>query len=146
MFTSNHLETLFSVALWAAAAGHFLILVASFQVPSRLNWKTDLATLAPFNRKLFWKGGAFIVITIVAFGLLTFYLHDEMLGGSRVALGLAAFIGIFWAARVFADLFYFSHKDWPAGIWMTIGHYLLTALFTALSLTYLGLVAWRVFF
>ena len=135
----------FSMALWIAGAAHFSILFASFQVPARLRWHKELPKLLPFNRKLIWKGGAFIVMTIVSFGILTLYLHDEMLHGNKVALGLAAFIGIFWTFRVLTDLFYFSHDDWPAGISMTIGHCLLTALFTTLSLTYLGLVVWCVF-
>lgn len=138
------MKSFFDTALWIAAAGHFLVLFASFQVPAKLGWKENLSKLMPFNRKLIWKGGAFIVMTIVAFGILTLYLHNEMLQGSNVAIGIATFIGLFWAARVFTDLFYFSHNDWPAGIIMTIGHYLLTGLFITLSVTYLGLVAWHV--
>lgn len=138
------MRALFDSALWFAAAGHFLVLFASFQVPSKLGWREDLSKLIPFNRKLIWKGGAFIVMTIVAFGILTIYLHNEMLQGTRVASGIAVFIGIFWTARVLTDLFYFSHGDWPKGLIMTIGHYLLTALFIALAATYLGLSAWHV--
>jgi len=115
------------------------------QVPTRLNWEKDLANLMPFNRKLIWKGGAFIVMTIIAFGILTICLHNEMLHGSPVALGIATFIGIFWAARVLTDIFYFSHKDWPGGTSMVIGHCLLTMLFIMFFLTYLGLVLWHVF-
>ena len=44
--------TFFDIDLWLAGAGHFVILFASFQVPSRLNWKVDLKQLMPFNRKL----------------------------------------------------------------------------------------------
>ena len=143
MLTASDMEWLLSTALWLAAAAHFLILAASFQVPTRLNWKNDLVKLTPFNRKLIWKGGAFIVLTIISFGILTLYLHDEMLHGGRVALGIALFIGIFWIARVLTDLFYFSHKDWPSGINMFVGHCLLMALFLMLSMTYLGLVLWR---
>ena len=47
-------ERLFDLILWLAGAGHFVILIASSQVPSRLQWKKDLAQLMPFNRKLLW--------------------------------------------------------------------------------------------
>jgi len=134
---------LFSLALWLAGIGHFCILAASFQVPARLGWKTDLARLTSFNRKLMWTYGAFTVLTIVAFGSLTLALHGEFLRGNPAALGLAAFIGVYWAARVGVDLFYFEHADWPKGTQFVVGHVMLTGLFAALAATYIGLVGWR---
>jgi hypothetical protein len=137
---------LFDLALWLAGAGHFVILIASFQVPHRLNWKTDLAKLTPFNRKMLWVQSSFTVLTIVAFGTLTLALHAEMLRGDRAAIGIAAFIGTYWTARILVDAFYFSHDDWPKGRMFAVGHVLLTSLFSALAATYLGLVARHVFF
>ena len=137
------MEQLLNLALWFAGIGHFCILGASFQVPARLGWKQDLAKLTSFNRKLMWTYGAFTVLTIVAFGTLTLILHDELLRGDRAALGLASFIGVFWAARVGVDTFYFAHKDWPQGRLFVIGHWLLTSLFVCLAATYLGLVVWH---
>ncbi len=133
----------FDLALWAAGIGHFCILAASFQVPHRLGWKEDLAKLTSFNRKLMWTYGAFTVLTIVAFGTLTLLLHNELLRGDRAALGLASFMGVFWTARVGVDTFYFSHKDWPQGGRLVIGHWLLTSLFVCLAASYLGLVVWH---
>ncbi len=138
------IERLFDVDLWLAGAGHFVILIASAQVPSRLNWKEDLRQLLPFNRKLLWVQGGFTVLTIIAFGSLTLALHGELLRGDRAALGLAAFIGLYWTARIVVDAFYFSHEDWPKGRMFVVGHALLTALFCFLALSYLGLFVWRV--
>jgi alginate O-acetyltransferase complex protein AlgI len=137
-------ERLFDVDLWLAGAGHFVILIASAQVPSRLGWKQDLRQLRPFNRKLLWVQGGFTVLTIIAFGTLTLALHAELLRGDRAALGLAAFIGLYWTARILVDAFYFSHEDWPQGREFVVGHFLLTALFCFLAVSYLGLVGWRV--
>lgn len=134
---------LFSAALWLAGAGHFCVLIASFQVPFRLGWKDDLAKLTPFNRKLMWVHGGFAVLTIVAFGILTLALHAEMLRGDRAALGLAAFIGVYWAARIIVDLAYYEHRDWPRGRGFVMGHAMLTLLFVLLSSTYLGLIIWQ---
>lgn len=136
----------FSGILWLAGAGHFVILFASFQVPARLQWKKDLAQLMPFNRKLLWVQGSFTVLTIMAFGTLTLLLHNEFLRGDRAALGLACFIAIYWTARICVDAFYFSHEDWPQGRQFVAGHVLLTALFTALALSYWGLFVWQVWF
>lgn len=98
----------------------------------------------PFNRKLLWVQSGFTVLTIVAFGALTLVLHKELLEGDRAALGLAAFIGIFWTARILVDAFYFSHSDWPKGRIFVVGHVLLTSLFSFLVVSYLGLFVWQV--
>ncbi len=141
--TISSTERFFDYALWLAAAGHFLILAASFQVPRRLGWKKDLQSLTPFNRKLLWVQSAFTVLTIIAFGVLTLALHSELLRGDRSAMGLACFIGLYWTARVFVDAFYFSHTDWPSGRTFVVGHILLTSLFSSLAAIYLGLAIWR---
>jgi hypothetical protein len=42
------------------------------------------------------------------------------------------------------DALYFSHADWPQGKQFVIGHLLLTALFSFLAASYLGLFVWHV--
>ena len=138
------IERLIGFGLWVAAAGHFVILIASFQVPYRLHWQEDLRSLMPFNRKLLWVQGGFTVLTIIAFGTLTLALHSELLQGDRAALGLAGFIGTYWTARILVDAFYFSHHDWPKGKRFLAGHILLTCLFSLLAAFYWGLLIWHV--
>jgi hypothetical protein len=137
-------ERFFDLVLWLAGAGHFTILIASFQVPARLHWKEDLKSLTAFNRKLLWAQSGFTVLTIMAFGTLTLALHSELLRGDRAALGLACFIGVYWTARILLDALYFSHEDWPKGKQFVVGHILLTSLFCALAVSYLGLVVWHI--
>jgi hypothetical protein len=143
--TNSLAERIFDLDLWLAGAGHFVILIASFQVPYRLRWKDDLQNLMPFNRKLLWVQSGFTVLTIVAFGTLTLVLHNELLRGDRAALGLACFVGLYWTTRLLVDTFYFSHTDWPRGKEFVVGHILLTSLFLALAASYLGLVLWHLY-
>jgi hypothetical protein len=142
--THSLLESFFNVALWLAGIGHFMALCASFQVPSRLGWKEDLAQLRPFNRKLLWVQSSFTVLTIIAFGTFTLALHNEFLRGDRAAMALSLFIGSFWTFRVGVDAFYFSHQDWPKGKQFVVGHILLTSLFVSFAISYLGLFFWHV--
>jgi hypothetical protein len=121
-----------------AGAGHFAVLIASFQVPYRLEWKQDLSKLTPFNRKLMWVHRAFAVYTIASFGALTLLLHDDILRGQRAAVAFAAFIGVYWLLRVIVDFTYYDHSDWPKGGAFAAGHILLTSLFIFLGATYLG--------
>jgi hypothetical protein len=142
--TNSLAERFFDLDLWLVGAAHFVVLCASFQVPHRLRWKEDLQKLAPFNRKLLWVHSGFTVLTISAFGTLTLVLHNELLWGDRAALGLACFMGLYWAARIAVDLFYFSHADWPKGTAIVVGHILLTSLFLLLASSYIGLFVWHV--
>jgi hypothetical protein len=136
-------EQWLSLALWLAGAGHFCVLIASFQVPYRLKWKEDLAKLTPFNRKLMWVHGGFAVYTISAFGVMSLVLHEELLRGDRAALALAFFIGLYWLLRILVDFTYYSYQDWPNGAAFRIGHILLTSLFVFLSASYLSLAVWH---
>ena len=142
--TGSLAERIVDLALWPMGAGHFVILIASFQVPYRLHWKRDLMQLMPFNRKLFWVQSGFTVLTIIAFGTLTLTLHEELLSGNRAALGLACFIGVYWTTRILVDAFYFSHTDWPKGTAFVVGHTLLTLLFSVLAASYISLFVWHV--
>jgi len=137
------IEEWISLALWLAGAGHFAVLIASFQVPYRLRWKEDLAKLTSFNRKLMWVHGGFAIYTILSFGVLTLLLHGEMLRGQRAGLVLAAFIGLYWLLRVDVDFTYYKHADWPQGRVFVVGHVLLTLLFVFLCVTYLGVLVWH---
>jgi hypothetical protein len=142
--TTDVVQRVFDLDLWIVGVAHFVVLLASFQVPHRLGWKRDLAQLIPFNRKLLWVQGGFTVLTIIAFGILTLLLHEEMLRGDRAALALSCFIGIYWSARIVVDAVYFSHADWPKGRAFAIGHILLTSLFSFLAASYVGLFVWQV--
>jgi alginate O-acetyltransferase complex protein AlgI len=142
--TNSLASRFFDLDLWLAGAAHFVILIASFQVPARLRWKQDLRQLIPFNRKLLWVQSGFTVLTIIAFGTLTLVLHAELLRGERAALGISCFIGIYWTTRILVDWFYFSHEDWPKGRQFIVGHILLTSLFSVLAASYLGLFLWHV--
>ena len=137
------MNAIFDKLLWLAGFGHFCVLIASFQVPVRMRWREDLTKLMPVNRKLMWTYGAFIVLTIVAFGALTLALHDELLRGDRAALGLASFIGVFWLMRVFVDVTMHTHADWPRGTRFVVAHMMLLMLFIGLASTYLGLMVWH---
>jgi alginate O-acetyltransferase complex protein AlgI len=140
---AHPMEWYFDRGLWVMGAAHFLVLVASFQVPSKLNWKEELPRLSSFNRKLMYAYGAFIMLTIVTFGVFTLTMHRELLRGSAPALFVAGFVAVFWLLRIGLDAFYYRHEDWPKGPQFVVGHALLTSLFAFLSLSYGGLLLWK---
>lgn len=124
--------------LQLAGLGHFAILAASALVPKVLDWKTALRPLPPFLRTLFWVYGAFIVLIIISFGVLTLCHAKAMADGDPVARGVALVIGIFWGARLLVQLFVFDTRPFLTNTWLKLGDGLLTAAFVFLTITYLS--------
>ena len=132
----NKLQILIQIA----GVLHFTILIASALVPRVLDWRTNLATLHPFLRRLFWVYGVFIVLTIIGFGSLTLLDSAAMAAGDPVARSLAALIAIFWFARLLVQLFVFDCREFLTTPVLKLGYHGLTLLFVYLSLIY-GYVA-----
>jgi hypothetical protein len=122
--------------LQISAALQFSILIASALVPRVLDWRTNLATLHPFQRKLFWVYGCFIVMTIIAFAVLTFLHAEAMATGEPVARSLCAFIAIFWAARLVVQLLIFDLRPFLTNWFYKLGYHTLTFIFVFLVCVY----------
>lgn len=112
-----------------AGIGHFGILIASFQVPRIFDWKHELAPLHPFVRQLFWVYGAFIVLTIASFGVLTLVNAQALVAGDPVARSLAAFIALFWAVRLGVQWLVFDARPFLTTRWRALGYHTLAAAF-----------------
>jgi hypothetical protein len=122
--------------LLLAGLGHFAILSASALVPKVLDWKAALKPLPPFLRTLFWVYGIFIVLTIIGLGALTLFNAAAMAAGDPVARSLAAFIAVFWGARLLVQLFVFDARPFLTTAWLKLGYHTLTLGFVALVSVY----------
>jgi hypothetical protein len=136
LIAQNTWQWYLSHAIYAAAIGHLLVLIASFQVPARLGWKQDIPKLTRFNQKVFWVYGFYILLCIVSFAAMTWRLHDAFLAGEAAARCIATFIAVFWTVRILVDLFWYDHRDWPQGNALVAGHALATSLFGTLASIY----------
>ena len=115
---------------------HFLTLIASAMVPKTLDWKGELAKLIPFLRTLFWVYGAFIVLTIIAFGLLSVLHFRELAAGDSLARSVCAFIAIFWGVRLVVALFFFDASEFLTTWYFKVGYHLLTVTFIYQTVAY----------
>ena len=122
--------------LQIAAAVQLLILIASVLTPRVLDWRKNLAVLHPFLRKLFWVYGAFIVMVIIAFAMLTFHHADAMAAREAVARSLCQFIAIFWGARLFVQFVIFDARPFLTNWFYRLGYHALTITFAFLTLVY----------
>lgn len=139
------IQNTLSALILILGIAQFCILVASFQVPTRLRWREELPRLSSLNQKLMWTYGSFIVFTIVSWGILTLILRQEILDGTRAGLAVSTVIFLFWGLRLLTDTFYFKSTDWPKGPFMQIGHVMLNCLFTFVFLGYGSILGWHMY-
>ena len=94
--------------VYGAGVAHFLVLLAATLVPFVLDWRTHLQALPPFLRRMFCVYGAFIYLTVLSFGVLTFVNADALLARDVLARSFCAFVGVFWLLRLGVQFFVFD--------------------------------------
>ena len=115
---------------------HFAILLASALTPCVLDWRKNLASVHPFLRRLFWVYGAFIVLVILNFGILTLAHADAMAAGMPMARALCTFVALFWLARLGVQFFVFEPGPFLVNWFYKIGYHGLTVIFTYFVIVY----------
>ncbi|MCA9323314.1 MAG: hypothetical protein KDB53_21430 [Planctomycetes bacterium] len=122
-------------AIRLAGVGQLGILVASSLVPLRLNWKDDLRPLSKLHRQMYWVYGGYVVLAILAFGILSLVCAEEIASRSWLARGLAAYIALFWGIRLVLQAV-FDVREHLTTWWLKAGYRLLSALFLAFTLLF----------
>jgi hypothetical protein len=121
--------------LLAAGVAQLGVLVASAIVPFRLNWRTELSSLSRLHRQMYWVYGGYVVMSIVAFALLSILNARELAGGGPLARGVCAYVAVFWGVRVVLQGV-FDVKEHLTAWWLTAGYVVLAVLFAVLTLVY----------
>jgi hypothetical protein len=123
---------------WLIAGGvvQLAILIASALVPQVLDWRGELRKLPRLFAQLVWVHGAFIVLTITGFGLLSIGNSAELAAGTPLASSVCLFIAIFWGTRLAVQWCYFHPEEYLRSGALRLGYHLLTAAFIGLTVIY----------
>ncbi len=124
-----------SKVIFLAGIGHFCLLIASAIVPFRLNLHAALAGLHRLHRQMHWVYGGYVVLSIVAFGLLSVANADELARGTGLARGFCAYVAVFWGIRL-ALQWVFEVKEFLTTWWLRAGYLVLTAMFVSFTCVY----------
>ena len=111
------------------------ILIASAMVPFRLKWRTELSVLTRLHRQMYWVYGGYVVLSIIAFALISIFNAGELAGGGALARSVCLYIAVFWGIRV-ALQGVFDVREHLTAWWLRAGYYLLTIVFILLTLLY----------
>lgn len=128
------IDLLTRLIFWAGVA-QLTVLIASAMVPYRLKWQSALDTLPRLHRQMYWVYGGYVVMSIVAFSLLSIANARELASGSGLARGVCAYVAIFWGVRVVLQGV-FDVKAHLTAWWLTAGYHALTLLFVTLTVIY----------
>jgi hypothetical protein len=97
-------------ALWIAGFVQLAIALANFVLPRKLNYRENLARVAPMVRQIFIVHSGYIACSVVLFAAITFGFAPELAGGRGLGRFLAASIAVFWACRVPLQVFYYDSE------------------------------------
>ncbi len=108
---------------------HLGTLLGSAQVPRELKFREELPRLSPLLQHWILVAGGYIVLDLVAFGLLSLFFSAELASGQPLARGVCAFISIFWGLRLLIQLFVFDAKPYLRTTFLAAGYHGLTIVF-----------------
>lgn len=129
------MDTALAKLIFAAGLGQLSILIASAIVPYRLNWQIDLQVLPRLHRQMYWTYGGYVVLSIVAFAIISILNAEELAGGGVLARSFCAYVAVFWAIRGGLQPV-FDVKGYLTAWWLTAGYVALSVMFAALTIIY----------
>ncbi len=118
-----------------AGVGQLGVLIASAIVPFQLNWREQLGRLSRLHRQMYWVYGGYVVMSIVAFAILSILNASELARGSGLARGFCLYVAVFWGIRL-ALQGVLDVKDHLTAWWLKTGYALLTVLFATFTIIY----------
>ena len=129
-------NALLRFALVAAGVAQITIGLASLAIPKVLRWDDELSRVGALTRQVFWVYAGYILMSNVAFGVVSLLASRQLLDGSMLAAGVTGFIALWWIARLGIQFFYFDKSQMPAGLRYKAMCAGLVLAFVYLSLTY----------
>jgi hypothetical protein len=114
--------------IFIAGIGQLGVLVPSSLVPIRLNWREEFKSLSRLHRQMYWVYGGYVVLSIIALGLLSIFNSDSLASGGRLSRGVCAYIAVFWGIRLSLQAV-LDAKPFLTTWWLKTGYALLTVLF-----------------
>lgn len=111
------------------------ILSASALVPLKLDWRLALEGLPRLHRQLYWVYGGYVVLSILALGLISVLNAPALAAGTALARSVCAYMAVFWGVRLALQAV-LDVKPHLTGLGWRAGYHLLTVAFAYLVIVY----------
>lgn len=129
------MRELFSHLIFVGGIGQLCVLIASAIVPFRLNWKTEFQGLRRLHRQMYWVYGGYVVLSIIAFGLISLFHAEELASGSGLARSFCLYVSVFWGIRLLLQGV-LDAREYLTNWWLKLGYHALTGLFLYFAAVY----------
>ena len=121
-------------------AGALLVILAVGHHPisKHFRWREESERLSPFSRQVLLVHAFFIALTVGLMGFLALFWTDALIVPSPLGAPVAGGLTIFWAARLYCQLFVYEGDLWRGKRFETAAHVAFTAFWIYLT----GLFSW----
>jgi len=125
-----------------AALTYLGLIAAGLLMPGAVGLRAHLHSLPDFIRKLFWVYYTFIGLCLVAFGVGTFALAEQLASGTPLARAVCTFLAAFWTMRLIGATFVFDVRPYLTNAWWRLGYHATNIVFICLPVVYIW-AAWK---
>ena len=94
---------------------HLCITSAGLTMTRVLDWRHKLSALDPLTRHIIWTHGAFVLLTIIAFGVVSVSMAGQLASGALLGRAICGFVALFWGIRLMIQFFLFDARPYLAG-------------------------------
>lgn len=108
---------------------HLGTLLGSAQVPKELNFQNELPKVAPLLRHWILVAGFYVVLNLIAFGVISLCYSNELASGEPLARAFCAYVAIFWGVRLLIQFFVFDARPYLRNWFLKVGYHGLTVVF-----------------
>ena len=129
------MRDLLPTLIFLAGIGQLLVLIASAQVPFRLNWREIFTRLPRLHQQLYWVYGGYVLLAIIGQGLVSLLCASELASGSGLARGVCGYVAVFWGVRLGLQTV-LDVKEHLTTWWLTVGYHLLTVMFITFTVVF----------
>ena len=129
------MNTMVARMIFIAGVAQLGVLIASALVPYHLNWREELRCLSRLHRQMYWVYAGYIVLSIVAFALLSMFHSGELASGRGLARGFCAYVALFWGIRVVFQAV-FDVKNHLTTWVLKASYFALTLMFAGFTVVY----------
>jgi hypothetical protein len=84
---------------------------------------------------MYWVYGGYIVLSIVAFSLISLWNAEELASGGGLGRAFCLYVAVFWGIRVILQGV-FDVREHLTSWWLKLGYHALTALFVSFTIIY----------
>jgi hypothetical protein len=135
------MRELLPMLIFVAGVGQLLVLIASAQVPFRLNWREIFQHLPKLHRQMYWVYGGYVVLAIIGQGLVSVLCVEELASGSDLARGVCGYMAVFWGIRLSLQGV-LDVKEHLTAWWLRAGYHLLSVFFAYFTAVYALAAVW----